>query len=269
MSSERWLSELLCKKPAAFLHLLAREDLIASFAPGTSFIVQQKGLQTTWHSWRSLWYLWRRFWPWWCATSRQAQGKRHPPSRDWSHRTKSCCLNHYLLVAWEAFFVRLGNLGDLKAAGSLHEFLTKLHGRFGDIVSFWIRDQFCVSISTGNLFKEVQVLFDRPCRCFSHEVRKYLQHLTEKSFLLQWFSLISLNLWSPPRESPIQMVQMAGEGTGSCRRHSLPRPLLLCCLPSTRQGWLCNHSQHNSRSLCHLFNICVRGGGNWHVFSSL
>ena len=62
-------------------------------------------------------------------------------------------------------FLRLGNIQDLKAAGSLHEFLSNLHGRFGELASFWMGKQLCVSVASSKLFKEVQVLFDRPRKC--------------------------------------------------------------------------------------------------------
>ncbi|KAK7476467.1 hypothetical protein BaRGS_00032302 [Batillaria attramentaria] len=55
-----------------------------------------------------------------------------------------------------------GNLSDMGKAGSLHEFLIDLHGRFGPIASFWWGKQFTVSIASPELFKEHQNVFDRP-----------------------------------------------------------------------------------------------------------
>lgn len=44
----------------------------------------------------------------------------------------------------------------------MHEFLVGLHERFGEVASFWFGTQYCVSVASARLFKEVQVLFDRP-----------------------------------------------------------------------------------------------------------
>ena len=59
-------------------------------------------------------------------------------------------------------FFRLGNLGDVGKAGSLHQFLLGLHKQFGPITSFWWGKQFAVSISSPDLFRQHQHLFDRP-----------------------------------------------------------------------------------------------------------
>lgn len=55
-----------------------------------------------------------------------------------------------------------GNISDVGKAGSLHEFLVKLHEEYGGIASFWWGKQFTVSIASAELFKEHQQLFDRP-----------------------------------------------------------------------------------------------------------
>ncbi len=68
----------------------------------------------------------------------------------------------YMADIFKLIVDRLGNLPDLKAAGSLHEFLSNLHGRFGDLASFWFGELLCISVASSKLFKEVQVLFDRP-----------------------------------------------------------------------------------------------------------
>ncbi|KAK3588054.1 hypothetical protein CHS0354_012100 [Potamilus streckersoni] len=59
-----------------------------------------------------------------------------------------------------------GNLADISRAGSLHEFLTDLHKKFGDVVSFWMGQKFVVSIASPELFKEHQGVFDRPSELF-------------------------------------------------------------------------------------------------------
>ena len=55
-----------------------------------------------------------------------------------------------------------GNFPDMGAAGSLHEFLMKLHKTYGSIASFWFGKTFTVSIASPELFKEHIGLFDRP-----------------------------------------------------------------------------------------------------------
>lgn len=55
-----------------------------------------------------------------------------------------------------------GNMSDIKMAGSLHEFLMDLHKQFGPIASFWMGPEYIVSISSPELFKEHQGVFDRP-----------------------------------------------------------------------------------------------------------
>ena len=59
-----------------------------------------------------------------------------------------------------------GNLEDLEKAGSLHQFLLALHTKYGKIASFWFGHQKVVSISSPELFKEQQNLFDRPTLLF-------------------------------------------------------------------------------------------------------
>lgn len=55
-----------------------------------------------------------------------------------------------------------GNFSDISKAGSLHEFLTELHAKYGPIASFWWGSQYTVSISSPELFKEHHHVFDRP-----------------------------------------------------------------------------------------------------------
>ena len=59
-----------------------------------------------------------------------------------------------------------GNVDDISAAGSFHEFLVNLHEKFGPIASFWVGQQFYVSVANSVTFKEIQKLFDRPTILF-------------------------------------------------------------------------------------------------------
>jgi len=56
-------------------------------------------------------------------------------------------------------YCRDGNIPDIQSAGSIIEFLDKLHGEFGPIASFWMEKEFTVSIASPQLFKEVSHLF--------------------------------------------------------------------------------------------------------------
>ncbi|XP_070211491.1 cytochrome P450 20A1-like isoform X2 [Littorina saxatilis] len=60
-----------------------------------------------------------------------------------------------------------GNLNDVGKAGSLHEFLMKLHKEYGPVASFWFGTQYTVSIASPELFKQHQNLFDRPTELFA------------------------------------------------------------------------------------------------------
>ncbi|XP_063681699.1 cytochrome P450 20A1-like [Bolinopsis microptera] len=60
----------------------------------------------------------------------------------------------------------MGNLEDLGRAGSLHQFLVGLHDKYGKIASFWFGTQQIVSISSPEMFKEQQSVFDRPLLLF-------------------------------------------------------------------------------------------------------
>lgn len=55
-----------------------------------------------------------------------------------------------------------GNAPDIQKAGSLHQFLMRLHKGHGDIASFWYGQQLVVSIASPKLFKEHAKVFDRP-----------------------------------------------------------------------------------------------------------
>ncbi|XP_064627978.1 cytochrome P450 20A1-like [Lineus longissimus] len=59
-----------------------------------------------------------------------------------------------------------GNKHDIDAAGSLHEFLTNLHKRYGPIASFWMGKELTISIASPELFKQHAIVFDRPPQLF-------------------------------------------------------------------------------------------------------
>ncbi|KAL5006350.1 hypothetical protein ScPMuIL_015156 [Solemya velum] len=59
-----------------------------------------------------------------------------------------------------------GNLTDMARAGSIHEFLLELHKDYGPIASFWMGEQFVVSIASPDLFKQHHNVFDRPPELF-------------------------------------------------------------------------------------------------------
>ncbi|XP_006825419.1 cytochrome P450 20A1-like [Saccoglossus kowalevskii] len=55
-----------------------------------------------------------------------------------------------------------GNLPDISAAGSFHQFLTTLHQEFGNIASFYYGTQLCVSLASPALWKQHLKVFDKP-----------------------------------------------------------------------------------------------------------
>jgi cytochrome P450 family 20 subfamily A len=61
----------------------------------------------------------------------------------------------------------LGNLGDIGQAGSLHQYLTALHKKFGSIVSFYWGKRYVVSIASPEAFHDTRNLFDRPVPLFA------------------------------------------------------------------------------------------------------
>lgn len=61
----------------------------------------------------------------------------------------------------------LGNLGDIGKAGSLHQYLTHLHRKFGPIVSFYWFKEPVVSIASPEAFHQTRRLFDRPISLFA------------------------------------------------------------------------------------------------------
>lgn len=54
-----------------------------------------------------------------------------------------------------------GNIPDIIACGSLHEFLCKAHKQYGPIVSLWLGPRMCVSLGSAKLFAEQENVFDR------------------------------------------------------------------------------------------------------------
>ena len=61
-------------------------------------------------------------------------------------------------------FCRSGNLPDMAKAGSVHEYLIELHEKYGEIVSFWWGKEYAVSLSSVDYWKEIQPIFDKPCK---------------------------------------------------------------------------------------------------------
>ncbi|CAF0975915.1 unnamed protein product [Rotaria sordida] len=61
----------------------------------------------------------------------------------------------------------MGNLEDLGRAGSLHQYLTQLHKKFGPITSFYWGKQRVVSIASPDAFHDTRRLFDRPVSLFA------------------------------------------------------------------------------------------------------
>lgn len=61
---------------------------------------------------------------------------------------------------------REGNLPEIIAAGSLHEFLVKLHKEHGPIASFWYGPKFTVSVASPDVLSDLKGVFDRPAELF-------------------------------------------------------------------------------------------------------
>ncbi|CAF1278338.1 unnamed protein product [Adineta ricciae] len=75
--------------------------------------------------------------------------------------------NKFTIPGLSASNPELGNLDDIGRSGSLHEFLTKLHKKFGPIASFYWGKQRVVSIASPEAFHETRRLFDRPVSLFA------------------------------------------------------------------------------------------------------
>ncbi|CAF1586523.1 unnamed protein product, partial [Didymodactylos carnosus] len=61
----------------------------------------------------------------------------------------------------------LGNLKDVSHAGSLHEYLMRLHKKYGPIASFYWGKQYVVSLASIESWHATMRLFDRPVLLFS------------------------------------------------------------------------------------------------------
>ncbi|XP_070554393.1 cytochrome P450 20A1-like isoform X2 [Ptychodera flava] len=59
-----------------------------------------------------------------------------------------------------------GNLSDITAAGSFHEFLLNLHSKYGPVASFWYGSQYYVSLASPKAWKDHIKIFDRPPELF-------------------------------------------------------------------------------------------------------
>ncbi|XP_077997361.1 cytochrome P450 20A1-like [Glandiceps talaboti] len=59
-----------------------------------------------------------------------------------------------------------GNLPDIDEAGSFHEFLMKLHSKYGPVASFWYGKDYFVSLGSPEAFKDHIKLSDRPPELF-------------------------------------------------------------------------------------------------------
>ncbi|XP_077978290.1 cytochrome P450 20A1-like [Glandiceps talaboti] len=59
-----------------------------------------------------------------------------------------------------------GNLTNITAAGSFHEFLVKLHSRYGPVASFWYGRHYYVSFASPEAWKDHLKIFDRPPELF-------------------------------------------------------------------------------------------------------
>ncbi|XP_077997365.1 cytochrome P450 20A1-like [Glandiceps talaboti] len=59
-----------------------------------------------------------------------------------------------------------GNLPDIDEAGSFHEFLTKLHSKYGPVASFWYGKNYFVSLGSPEAFKYHIKQSDRPSELY-------------------------------------------------------------------------------------------------------
>jgi len=59
---------------------------------------------------------------------------------------------------------RKGNIPDIIACGSLHEFLCKAHKQYGPIISLRLGPKLFISIGSAKLFAEQAHVFDRGCK---------------------------------------------------------------------------------------------------------
>jgi len=52
----------------------------------------------------------------------------------------------------------------MQKAGSLFQYMQQLHKTYGNIVSFWWGKRYTVSVACPTLWKDIQHIFDRPCK---------------------------------------------------------------------------------------------------------
>lgn len=57
---------------------------------------------------------------------------------------------------------RDGNAADIARSGGMTPFLIELHKEHGPIASFWMKQEFIISLASPELLKEVAHLRDRP-----------------------------------------------------------------------------------------------------------
>ena len=48
----------------------------------------------------------------------------------------------------------------------MHQFLLKLHDKYGPVASFWYGTEYCISVGNAEVMKQVKHLFDRPAKLF-------------------------------------------------------------------------------------------------------
>lgn len=63
-----------------------------------------------------------------------------------------------------------GNIPDIIACGSLHEFLCKAHKKYGPIISLWFGPRMFVSLGSAKLLAQQANVFDRPRKCYYNEL---------------------------------------------------------------------------------------------------
>ena len=96
-----------------------------------------------------------------------------------------------MFAMYVAIYYREGNLPELAASGSLHEFLCDLHHTYGPITAFWLGPKFCVSIASPELLKEQANTFDRPS--------EYNRTLVPKIIVVSPAAIVgSTGLFCPP-----------------------------------------------------------------------
>ena len=71
-------------------------------------------------------------------------------------------------------------------AGSVHEYLIELHEKYGEIVGFWWGKEYAVSLSSIEYWKEIQPIFDKPCKMQSYTNSNTQYMCTQYSHVLIW-----------------------------------------------------------------------------------